>query len=143
MQIVTFTIDDQEYGIDISKISEVERLTTPVKLPNTPEYYMGIISIRGIIVPVISFRKLFKLSFLTNNPEKFMIIIKNNKNNLIGIAVDFVKRVSTIDETEIESCETIINNLGKNLPISGIYKSKKDDKLISLLDIDKLFLSNV
>ena len=104
---------------------------------------MGIISIRGIIVPVISFRKLFKLSYLTNNPEKFMIIIKNNKNNLIGIAVDFVKRVSTIDETEIESCETIINNLGKNLPISGIYKSKKDDKLISLLDIDKLFLSNV
>jgi len=100
---------------------------------------MGIISIRGIIVPVISFRKLFKLSFLTNNPEKFMIIIKNNKNNLIGIAVDFVKRVSTIDETEIESCETIINNLGKNLPISGIHKSKKDDKLISLIDINKFF----
>ncbi len=86
-KVVAFELEDELYGIDIDKAAEIMRMVPIRAVPNVPDFVLGLINLRGSIVPVIDLRILFKLQCRPWNSESRIVVIKHEEM-LVGAAVD-------------------------------------------------------
>jgi purine-binding chemotaxis protein CheW len=93
-QAVVFSLGSEEYGLPIESVQEITRLTEIYPIPKAPDYLKGLISIRGQAIPLIDMQKRFSLK--SENELEYAIIIDIN-GNLIALAVEEVKEVSTLE----------------------------------------------
>lgn len=133
LQLVTFRLANEEYGLPITKVQEINRLVPVTKLPQTPSFMEGIINLRGRIIPVIDLRKRFGMA-ITAHGEDTRIIIVEIHGQIVGATVDAVKEVVRLDIANIEPPPT--NVAVDSQYIDGV--GKIDDRLIILLDLDKV-----
>lgn len=126
-QYIVVMIGNEQYGIDISYIDNIVRMQKITRVPKVQSYFMGIISLRGEIVPIMSIRRKMALEDDVYTNASRIIILKLEEKGLIGIIVDEVKEVVNLSEDEIEKA----SNKGKF--INGI--GKHGNELISLLEI--------
>lgn len=136
IQYIVVKFGDEQFGIDIKYIDNIVRMQRITRVPNVPAYIKGVINLRGEVVPVVSLR--LKMGLAEDEITKLtrIIIVKLENGEVIGILVDAVKEVVTLDTREIEkvsydSAEEKINF------ISGIGKDKGE--LISLFDLNLVF----
>jgi purine-binding chemotaxis protein CheW len=131
-QYIVVKIGNEQYGIDISYVDNIVRMQKIIRVPRSQHYFKGVINLRGVIVPVMSVRLKMNLEDdeFTNNSR---IIILKMDQALIGIIVDEVKEVVTLENTEIEKVAYDSKD-GKISYINGI--GKHAGELISLLDIN-------
>lgn len=132
LKIITFRVGDEEYGINIMQVQEIVRIMESVKVPKAPQYVEGIINLRGKIIPVIDLRKKLNKA-ITPYTDSSKIIIADTGHRLSGLIVDEVIDVTML--TKIENCP-YLNGEKKSEYIMGI--GKKDDRLISILDLDNI-----
>jgi purine-binding chemotaxis protein CheW len=134
MQYVTFELEDETYGINVMQVQEVLRETEVAPVPGAPHYVIGIINLRGNVVSVIDARIRFGLSVIERN-EMTRIIVIEARQQIIGILVDSVAEVVDIKMSEIETAPNIGNDESSRY-IDGVVS--RDDKLLILVDLDKL-----
>ena len=134
---LAFRLGSEEYGIEILKVQEIRRVEAITRIVNTPDCIKGVINLRGRIVPIIDLRLRFNLEEQANDHFKVVIIL-NLTNQLIGIAVDGVSDVITLEEADIRSVPDIVATIDTK-HVSGI--ASIDDRTIILVDIEKLMLS--
>ncbi len=134
LQLVTFRLANEEYGLPITKVQEINRLVPVTKLPQTPSFMEGIINLRGRIIPVIDLRKRFTMT-VTSHDDETRIIIVEISGQIVGVTVDAVKEVVRINMANIEPPPTTV--AVDSQYINGV--GKINDRLIILLDIDKVF----
>lgn len=134
-QNVIFKIDNVEYGIDILKVNEIVRLQSITKLPNTPEYVEGITNLRGSVIPIINLRTKFELPKKENDDETRIIVV-NLKDKSLGIIVDEVAEVVTVNDEQIDKTAAISNQISDEY-VYGV--AKLENRLIILLDLEKIF----
>lgn len=128
-QYIVVKLDDEQYGIDISFVDNIVRLQPITRVPKAQSYFEGVINLRGEIIPVMNLRLKFGLERKENSNVTRIIIIKPENNAKIGILVDEVREVVTLEEKDVEKVvhdEHVMNLLGV-----GKYK----ETLISLLNI--------
>ena len=132
VQYIVIKIGEEQYGIDISYIDNIVRMQSITRVPDVQPYFAGVINIRGEVVPVMSLRLKMGLEADVYENKTRIIIVKLENNAPIGLIVDEVKEVVTLDETSIDEVirdskvdETYINGIGKN-----------GNTLISLLDLN-------
>ena len=131
LQYIVVNIGNEQYGINIKYIDNIVRIQRITRVPKTQPYYKGVINLRGEIIPVMSIR--IKLGLEDDVfTDKSRIIIVKVENASIGIIVDQVKEVVTLDEANIENLATDVNDEFSGY-INAIGKSKGE--LITLLDI--------
>ena len=131
LQYIVINIGNEQYGINIKYIDNIVRIQKITRVPKTQPYYKGVINLRGEIIPVMSIR--IKLGLEDDViTDKSRIIIVKVENASIGIIVDQVKEVVTLDEDNIENMATDVNDEFSGY-INAIGKSKGE--LITLLDI--------
>ena len=131
LQYIVVNIGIEQYGINIKYIDNIVRIQRITRVPKTQPYYKGVINLRGEIIPVMSIR--IKLGLEDDVfTDKSRIIIVKVENASIGIIVDQVKEVVTLDEANIENLATDVNDEFSGY-INAIGKSKGE--LITLLDI--------
>lgn len=134
LQLVTFTLENQDYGVDILKVQEINRMTEITKVPNSPAYVEGVINLRGKVIPVINLNR--KLGFNEKDKsESSRIIIMDIKGVTKGVIVDSVSEVLRIPSDIVEPSPPIASDISKDF-IKGI--AKLQNRLIILIDIDKL-----
>lgn len=97
LQVVVFSLENEEYGFAIEDVREITQLSTVHPLPGAPAYIKGVINIRGNALPLIDLNKKFELS--TNNEHSLAIIVEID-GDLIALAVDEVREVRTFDKIE-------------------------------------------
>lgn len=132
LQQVIFKLDKEEYGIDIMKVNVIERYSEVVKIPNAPEYIVGIINLRGEVLPVYSLRKKFNLKEREIDEDtKIIVAITNDMK--IGFVVDSVMEILYIDDEEIESTPKIVTGISHKY-IKSV--AKLENRMVILLDID-------
>ncbi len=131
-QYIMVKFDNEQYGIDIAYIDNIVRLQPITRVPHTQEYFLGIINLRGEIIPVMSLRRKFDLPDKENTNASRILIIKYEGNAKIGMLVDEVKEVVTLSEDDIEkiSSDSPDSNRGY---LAGV--GKYNDTLITLLNI--------
>ncbi|MCR5687679.1 MAG: chemotaxis protein CheW [Lachnospiraceae bacterium] len=132
IQYIVIKIGEEQYGIDISFIDNIVRMQSITRVPHVQPYFAGVINIRGEVVPVMSLRLKMGLEADEYTNKTRIIIVKFESNASIGLIVDEVKEVVTLDERSIDEVirdskvdDTYINGIGKN-----------GDTLISLLDLN-------
>lgn len=133
-QFIIFSIGKEYYGIDIARINNIMMVPKITFLPGAPEYYSGIINLRGHIVPIMSLRRRMGISDDELTKESRIIILNLENGELMGIIVDSVKEVLTISDNDIEPPSSVLE---KELNfIHGI--GKKNEEIISICAIDAI-----
>jgi purine-binding chemotaxis protein CheW len=137
IQYLVFKSEDEEYGISIEKINcIIDNDLSITRVPTAPEDVLGVINLRGDIVPIVDFRKkLGSTSCDQNGKEKIIVIYTEDSS--VGIMVDMVLDVIHIDRESMESSEPYTAHTHKEY-FTAV--AKYNQRLIIILDIDK-FLS--
>lgn len=128
-QYIVVKLDNEQYGIDISFIDNIVRLQQITRVPKAQYYFEGVINLRGEIIPVMSLRNKFDLEAKEHSNSTRIIIVKPENNAKIGVLVDEVREVVTLEEDSIEKVD--YDEQGMNLVGVGKY----NNTLISLLNI--------
>ncbi len=131
-QYIVIKLGEEQYGININYIDNIVRMQKITRVPKAQPYFKGVINLRGEIVPVMSLRLKFGLPVDEITDKTRIIIIKLEQQATVGLIVDQVNEVVTLDEDSVEKT-TIDANHDMAGYISAIGKSK--DELISLLNI--------
>ena len=134
IQWVTFTLENETYGINVMQVQEVLRYTEIAPVPGAPLYVLGIINLRGNVVTIIDTRKRFGLQNAEVTDQTRIVIIESNKQ-IIGILVDSVAEVVYLKASEIETPPNVGNEATAKF-LQGV--SNRNGQLLILIDIDKL-----
>ncbi len=99
-QYITFTVGTEEYGVDIMEVREIKGWSTATRLPNAPIYVRGVINLRGTMVPIFDLRARFG-GPPTEATATHVVVILTVGRRIVGILVDTVSDILTIDRAEI------------------------------------------
>jgi len=134
LQFVTFTLNNEEYAVDILSVQEINRITEITQVPNSESYVEGVVNLRGKVIPIINLRTKFGFEEKPKDDSSRIIIMEiNNITN--GLIVDAVSEVLRIPSSIIEPAPPMSSEQNNQF-IRGI--AKLDNRLIILLDINKL-----
>lgn len=135
---LTFSLENEEYGIGILKVKEIIGMMPITPVPRTPAFVKGVINLRGKVIPVVDLRLKFGMESIPYNERTCIIVVEIDAANttvLIGIVVDAVSEVLNIREEEIEETPTFGTKLDTNY-ILGMAKMEGRVKI--LLNIDRV-----
>ncbi len=135
---LTFTLDDETYGIGILKVKEIIGMLPVTSVPRTPDFVKGVINLRGKVIPVTDLRLKFGMDAMAYTDRTCIIVVEIDTNDatvLIGIVVDAVSEVLNIKEEEIEKTPDFGTRLNTEY-ILGMAKMGGGVKI--LLDIDRI-----
>jgi purine-binding chemotaxis protein CheW len=137
LQLVSFKIGNEEFGVNILNVQEINKMTQITKVPNAPEFVEGVINLRGRVIPVINLRTRLKLEKKESDKDTRIIVVDIEKNT-VGFIVDGVSEVLRIPVSITEAPPEIVAGVD-----SEFIKSvgKLEDRLLILIDLDKI-LSN-
>lgn len=134
IQLVTFKLGEEEFGVDILKVQEIIRMMPITKVPNSPSFVEGVINLRGKVIPVIDMRKRFGMSTSAHSSQT-RIEVMDLQGQIVGFVVDAVSEVLRISESTIEPPPPVVAGIGSEY-MRGV--GKLEDRLLILLDLDKL-----
>ena len=139
-QFIVIKLGDEQYGIDIKYIDNIVRMQHITRVPKVDDYLKGVINLRGEVIPVMSIRIKMGLEPDEETKSTRIIILKLEQQGTIGVIVDEVKEVVTLENDQIEKVSYDSKEAKDNF-IFGIGKC--DGGLISLLDLNSVVLENV
>ena len=132
-QYIVVKIGSEQYGIDISYIDNIVRMQKITRVPKAQDFFNGVINLRGEIIPVISIRRRFGLENDTFTDQSRIIVLKPEQQEAIGVIVDVVKEVVTLDESQIEKVYSDGKD-DKSKYVSAVGKNQ--NSLITLLNVN-------
>lgn len=136
-EYLTFTLGNEEYGIDILKVQEIRGYDTVTHIANAPEFIKGVINLRGVIVPIVDMRIKFNVGEPTYN-EFTVVIIMNVLGRIIGMVVDGVSDVVALSPEQIKAAPEMGAAMDTDY-ITGL--GTLNDQMLILVDIEKLMSS--
>ncbi|MGN0386012.1 MAG: chemotaxis protein CheW [Lachnospiraceae bacterium] len=132
-QFIVVSLGQEQYGIDIRFVENIVRMQHITRVPKMPAYLKGVINLRGEVIPIMNLRLKMGLPDVEETKKTRIIIIKMEQCGSIGLIVDEVKEVVTLDmEAEVE--KMAFDKDDRNNYVSGV--GKHGDGLISLLDLN-------
>lgn len=134
LQIVCFKIGNEEYGIDILQVQEILKVPKITKLPKSRSHIMGVIDLRGKVIPIIDLGKKFGIIADLSNSSRTIVVDIDGKR--VGLAIDSVSHVIKVDLNEIEPPPPVVKGISGKY-IVGIAKLKTG--FVVILDINQIF----
>jgi purine-binding chemotaxis protein CheW len=134
IQLVSFKIANEEYGVDILNVQVINKMTTITKVPNAPEFVEGVINLRGRVIPVIDLRTRLNLARKDYGKDTRIIVVEIEQST-VGFIVDAVSEVLRIPVNITEVPPAIVTGID-----SEFIKSvgKLEDRLLILIDLNKI-----
>lgn len=138
MEVLTFTLGDEEYGIDIQMVQELRGYEPVTRMANVPDYFKGVVNLRGVIVPIIDMRIKFALGEPTYD-QLTVVIVLSIRGSTIGMVVDGVSDVAMLSGEQIKPPPAMGSILDADYLIGlGVI----DERMLLLINIDKLMSSD-
>ena len=136
-EFLTFRLGNEEYGLEILKVQEIRGHDAITRIANAPDFIKGVVNLRGIIVPIIDLRIKFRLE-RADYDQFTVVIILNVSGRVVGIVVDGVSDVITLDADQVKPTPDFAAQLDTDY-ILGL--GTIDDRMLILVDIEKLMSS--
>ncbi len=130
-----FNLGQEEYGIDITRITAIEELPQITAIPDMPNFVKGVINLRGKVIPAVDLRLRFGIEQRDYDDRTCIVIVSVNEST-IGLIVDIVSEVHEIGKNDIGPPPSFKNASGKEQYISGL--AKKGDEVKIILDVRKI-----
>jgi len=139
---LTFDLADEEYGVEILRVREIIGMMEITPVPKTPDFVLGVINLRGKVIPVVDLRLKFGLPYKEPDDRTCVIVVEvaNEGTTLqMGIVVDRVNEVADVKAADVEPTPSF----GVSLDTAFILgMAKVGDKVKILLDIDKVLTAS-
>jgi purine-binding chemotaxis protein CheW len=135
MQIVVFEVGDELFGVNISVVESIIKMQDITKIPHSLSFVEGVTSLRGSVLPVIDLRKRLNIDIHEITKETRIIVVSMDATK-VGMIVDAVSEVLTIQDSVVEATPAIVSSSIDNTFITGI--AKVEDRLIILLDLSEV-----
>lgn len=139
LQLVSFIIGNEEFGVDILYVQEINRMLPITKVPNSPEFVEGVINLRGRVIPVIDLRSKLGLPKKQHDKNTRIIVVEVN-GNTIGFIVDAVSEVMRIPLNITEAPPEMVAGVDAEF-IKSV--GKLEDRLLILIDLEKMISAKV
>lgn len=134
LQLVSFKIGSEEFGVDILKVQEINRMVEITKVPQAPMYVEGVINLRGKVIPIVDLRKRFNLEVKEYDKDTRIVVV-DISGNIMGMVVDSVSEVLRLPSDTIEPPPEIVTGINSEY-IKGV--AKLEDRLLIFLDLSKV-----
>ncbi len=138
LQFLSFTLGEEEYGVDILSVQEIRSWEPVSRIPNVPSYEKGVVNLRGAIVPIIDLRERFNLAHSEYTNLTVVVVLQTTlkgRSRTMGVVVDSVSDVNDIDADSIQSSPDFGTKVSTEF-ISGL--ALVDERMLILLDVKKL-----
>ena len=135
LQLVSFKLSEEEFGVDILKVQEINRLVEITKVPRAPGFVEGVINLRGKVIPIIDLRKRFGLNTKERDKDTRIVVV-DIEGSIMGMIVDAVSEVLRLPASTIEPAPEIATSIDSEY-IRGV--AKLEDRLLIFLDLSKVF----
>jgi purine-binding chemotaxis protein CheW len=132
-QYLTFNLNNQEYGVCIGTVREINQVLDITPVPQTPSFVAGVMNLRGRVIPVVNLRKKFGMDAVANTKQTCIIVIES-LDSQVGMIVDSVKGVVDLKPEQIEESPAL-GDESKMAFIMGMGKT--EENVIILVDIQK------
>jgi purine-binding chemotaxis protein CheW len=142
-QYLSFFLGGEEYATDILTVQEIKGWDTVTRVPYSPDYILGVINLRGSIVPVVDLRVRFSLEKAEFNAATVVIVVHvagTRGERIVGIVVDAVSDVYTVPSENIQPPPDVMGSVD-HMFVVGL--ANLDNKLLIILDIERLVISSV
>lgn len=142
-QYLTFVLSGEEYAVEILKVQEIKSWSPATPIPCAPDYMLGVINLRGSVVPVIDLRRRFGLPPTEYTATTAVIIARTNvdgKEKVAGLVVDEVADVYHLGASKIQESSEIAGSIDSNF-IQGL--AQENEKLIILINLEKIVESSL
>jgi purine-binding chemotaxis protein CheW len=134
-QFLTFTVDGEEYGVDIMTVREIKGWSEITRLPNSPDHMRGVMNLRGLIIPIFDLRARF-LGGVTDASTKHVVIILTVEARTIGVLVDTVSDILDVNADQIKPPPAAESDT-HNRFITGLISL--EDRMVVVLSAEHLF----
>lgn len=137
-QFLSFTLGDEEYGVDILRVQEIRSWEPVSRIPNVQPYEKGVVNLRGAIVPIIDLRERFQLGSSEYTPVTVVVVLQASifkKNRIMGVVVDSVSDVIDVDKKLIQNAPDFGTKVSTEF-ITGLVSV--NERMVMILDVDKL-----
>ncbi len=137
-QYIVVGLGSENYGINIRYVDNIVRMQRITRVPKMPNYLIGIINLRGEVLPVVSLR--LKMGLETDVYEKStrIIILKTENEGKMGVIVDNVREVVTLGSSQVDKVDYDLKSEGKNF-VTSVGK-RENGELVSILDLNFITL---
>ena len=142
-QYLTFLLGDEEYAVDILSVQEIKSWGPVTPVPQSPAYMLGVINLRGAIVPIVDLRRRFDLPPQEVQPTTAVVIVSADSDEgkkVVGLVVDRVSEVYHLAMDQIQASADISAEIDATF-IQGL--AKMEEKLVILLNLPKVVLSSI
>ncbi len=137
VQLVTFRLGAEEFGLDVFSVHEILRYQAPTPVPRAPDFVDGVIDVRGTLVPVVDLRRRFELAEAPTDGDTRTVLVEFGGERL-GLVVDAVTEVLRVPETAVSAPPQYIRGLAAEF-VRGIVRL--EGRLVVLIDIDRILSS--
>jgi purine-binding chemotaxis protein CheW len=134
LQLVSFNIGEEEFGVDILRVQEINRMVDITRVPNAPDYVVGVINLRGKVIPIIDLRRRLGMQTKEYGKDTRIVVIELD-GKVIGFIVDSVNEVLRIDSNITEPPPPMVSGIDSEY-ITAI--GKLEDRLLILLDLNRI-----
>lgn len=138
VQVVSFRLGGEEYGVDIAQVQEIIRMVVITHVPRAPHFMEGVINLRGQLIPIIDLRTRFGMP-RQNSTKSTRIVVTEIGTKRVGIVVDSVSEVLNMPIENVEDAPEMIAGVGTEY-IQGV--GKLNDRLIIMLDLTMVMTSD-
>lgn len=134
LQLVTFHVGDEEFGVEILEVREINRMMEITRVPHAPDFVEGVINLRGQVIPVVDLRKRFGLQAVERDKSARIVVVELGER-VVGFLVDSVSEVLRVPRGLVEPPPPIVGGIDAAY-IEAVVKL--EDRLLILLDLRKL-----
>jgi purine-binding chemotaxis protein CheW len=138
LQVVSFALGSEEYGVDIAQVQEINRMVTITPVPRAPQFMEGVINLRGQLIPIIDLRTRFGME-RSERTKNTRIVVTEIGSKRLGMVVDSVSEVLRIPIEQIEDAPDLVAGVDTEY-IRGV--AKLDARLIIMLNLDRVISSS-
>lgn len=138
VQLVTFRVGGEEFGLDVFAVHEILRYQAPTPMPRAPEFVEGVLDVRGTLVPIVDLRRRFETPEVAYDEDTRIVLVDFNDERL-GLVVDSVTEVLRAPETAVSPPPAYIRGLAAEF-VRGIVRV--GERLVVLMDLDRILSSD-
>jgi purine-binding chemotaxis protein CheW len=142
-QYLTFMLAGEEYGVDILRVQEIKGWDKVTRIPHTPDYVLGVINLRGAVVPILDLRRRFGLETIDFGPTTVVIVVRvmnGLTERTVGVVVDAVSEVYNVDAADSKPPPDVCGGVD-TVFVKAL--ATVEEKMLILLDIDRLIGNSI
>ena len=142
-QYLTFMLAGEEYGVDILRVQEIKGWDKVTRIPHTADYVLGVINLRGAVVPILDLRRRFGLEMIDFGPTTVVIVVRvgtGRDERTVGMVVDAVSEVYNVDTVDTKPPPDVCGSV-ETIFVKAL--ATVEEKMLILLDIDRLIGNSI